>query len=140
MVTIPPIDTKAASAASDSETIARNEGHDFRELEAEVKRKENINREADQRYSLRFWSVIVTSSLILIFVTVLIYLLLNIKVVLGRETPFPVIIALYLAPLTASTVLGVSLLAAAFRGYKEGDASEAASAANSGTRTVSSFV
>lgn len=138
MATIPPTDAQSSPAAAPTETVALNEGHEFRLLEAETRRVENLNREADQRYDLRFWAVIVASALVLIFIALLIHALCNLDTVLDKEPSWAVIFALYVAPLTASTFLAISLIVAAFRGFKDEDASDIASATNQSLRTSGS--
>lgn len=136
MSTIPPIDADGAPAASGTDTIARNEGHDYRQLEAEVRALENRNREADQRHNLRFWSVIVVSALILALMTILCHVLYNFQDVLNSGATLPIILALYVAPITACTVMAASLLIAAFRGYSDNDAKSAKSAMTDATRAL----
>ena len=112
---VPAVDVRLAT---DEPATANHNAFEFRLLEAEAKARENLNREADQRYRLRWIAVFVVLGII-----AMIALLLNhIAHWLPDDSKSTgAVIALHLAPIISMTTLAIALLVAAFRGFKEGD-------------------
>lgn len=112
----------------------RYEALQFRGLEAEAKAKEDVNREADQRYMLRWIAVAATLSIIIGMGCVLghvVHKLMTLKT-FGAGTAY--IIAVYVAPIVSMSGLSIALLVAAFRGFKDGDGDTGANAVAEGLK------
>ena len=120
---VPQVDLKPAVVPK---TGQNPDAFEFRLLEADAKARENLNREADQRFWLRWIAVFVVLSII-----VMMALMLNhVAHWLPSDTKsVGVVIALHLAPITSMSALAVALLVAAFRGFKDGDEKAGASVA-----------
>lgn len=109
---------------------ARYAAIEGRLLDAEANAKEKVNREADQRYWLRWTSVVICIAMIFGMA----YLLWTISdYLLSAQNPGSkgaYIISLYVAPIASLTALALALLVSAFRGYKDGDERAGMSAAS----------
>jgi hypothetical protein len=109
---------------------------ELRLLDAEANAKEKINREADQRYWLRFASV----GICVLAICGMSWLLWAVADKLLAATNLPskgaYVIALYVAPIVSVTTLSISLLVSAFRGYKDSDERTGLSAASQGAQAT----
>lgn len=112
----------------------RYEALQFRGLEAEAKAKEHLNREADQRYLLRWLSVIVCLAIIIgmgVMLGHVVHKLMTFKT-FGAASTY--IIAVYVAPIVSMSGLAIALLVAAFRGFKDGDGDASTKAITEGAK------
>ncbi len=129
-LTVPPVDV--TPNGSDG-TIGRSD-HEYRLLEADAKARENLNREADQRYWLRWVAV----GLVVLIIIGMGCLLAHVAHWLPNEAnAMGAVIALHIAPIVSMTTLSISLLVAAFRGFKDGDEKAGAAIASEGARATS---
>lgn len=95
-------------------------------LDLQVKNEEISSREADQRYNLKGWAVVVIT-MILIGMFFLINTIVGKLLLIKNWEEIPTtIIGIYAIPIISVTALAISLLIAAFRGYKSNDASDTA--------------
>jgi hypothetical protein len=107
--------------------------YEFRLLEADAKARENLNREADQRYRLRQIAVAV----VILIILGMGGLLAHVAHWLPNEPKsVGAAIALHIAPIASMTTLAIALLVAAFRGFKDGDEKAGASIATEGARAT----
>jgi hypothetical protein len=107
--------------------------YEFRLLEADAKARENLNREADQRYWLR-WFVVVLAFLVILGMG---GLLLHVSHWLPKDSnAIGSVIALHVAPIASMTTLAIALLVAAFRGFKDGDEKSSVETANASIRAT----
>ena len=107
--------------------------YEFRLLEADAKARENLNREADQRYWLR-WAAVV---LVVLIIGGMALLLNHVSHWLpNNSVMINALIALHVAPIVSMTTLAIALLVAAFRGFKEGDEKAGTFLASDGARSV----
>jgi hypothetical protein len=127
--TVPPVDVEPTGVDGPS----GRDDHEFRLLEADAKARENLNREADQRYRLRWIAV----GLVILIIAGMGGLLAHVAHWLPRETnAMGAVIALHLAPIVSMTTLAIALLVAAFRGFKDGDEKAGAAIATEGARAT----
>ena len=104
---------------------------ELRLLDAGAKARENINREADQRYSLRWLAVVVVVALIVGLGIMLYHTTHQLFASRYFEQPAAYVIAIFVAPIVSATALSLGLLVAAFRGFKgKEDVDQAATIAN----------
>ena len=108
---VPPVDAQPVGTGGRSD-------HEYRLLEADAKARENLNREADQRYWLRWVAV----GLVVLIILGMGCLLAHVSHWFPTNSnAMPAVIALHIAPIVSMTTLAIALLVAAFRGFKEGD-------------------
>lgn len=112
----------------------RYEALQFRGLEAEAKAKEHVNREADQRYWLRWLAVIASLAIISGMGWVLSHVVHKLMTLKTFGAAPAYIIAVYVAPIVSMSGLSVALLVAAFRGFKDGDGDTGANAIAEGAK------
>jgi hypothetical protein len=129
---VPPVD---AQATSPEEPDGRSD-YEFRLLEADAKARENLNREADQRYWLRWVAV---TLVVLIILGMAIFLAHVAHWLPNEPNSTSVVVALHLAPIISMTTLAIALLVAAFRGFKDGDEKSSAAITSDGAR-VAGFI
>lgn len=126
---VPPVD---ALPIKPDEPNGRSD-YEYRLLEADAKARENLNREADQRYWLRWVAV----GLVVLIILGMACLLAHVAHWLPNEPKAAsAVIALHLAPIVSMTTLAIALLVAAFRGFKDGDEKSSAAIASDGARAV----
>lgn len=126
---VPPVDGQSAVSA---ETNDRSQ-YEFRLLQADAKARENLNREADQRYWLR-WGVVLLAVLVIFGMG---GLLVHVAHWLPRASnAMGVVIALHVAPIASMTTLAIALLVAAFRGFKDGDEKSSVDSASTSIRAT----
>lgn len=113
---VPEIDEQPPAEEPD-----RYEALQFRGLEAEAKAKEHINREADQRYWLRWLAVVACVSIIVGMGWMLSHVVHTLMTMKAFGAGSGYIIAVYVAPIVSMSGLSIALLVAAFRGFKDGD-------------------
>ena len=120
----------------DRDSINSEASLHLRLIDAEAKSREKLNREADQRYWLR-WLVIAMSVLLVVGMAVLLVFVVC-RVIFGgfMELDQSVQVTAYLAPITSMTAVTIALLIAAFRGYKETDEEAAKSGIREATQHV----
>jgi hypothetical protein len=128
-LTVPPVDVSPnASEGPDGRS-----DHEYRLLEADAKARENLNREADQRYWLRWVAVV----LVVLIIHGMGCLLAHVAHWLPKEpNTMGAVIALHIAPIVSMTTLAIALLVAAFRGFKDGDEKAGAAMASDGARAT----
>jgi hypothetical protein len=113
---VPPVDGEIAVSSEPSDRSQ----YEFRLLQADAKARENLNREADQRYWLR-WVVVG----------------LAVSHWLPKDpNAIGAVIALHVAPIASMTTLAIALLIAAFRGFKDGDEKSSVDAANTSIKAT----
>lgn len=135
MADVPPVDQ-----VSGADKLARiYEEVELRQIDADAKARENLNREADQRFHLRYWAVVVASLLMLLFVIIAIHILNSVPYLLDKKATPLLVVGLYVPPIAAVVTLSVSLLLAAFRGTKEMDGETAVQAGMNGAK-IGSFL
>lgn len=127
---VPPVDEIPDEP---KQPVDRFEELQFRGLEAEAKAKEHVNREADQRYSLRWLAVLACLAVIIGMGCLLWHVSHRLMTLQTFGAPAGYIIAVYVAPIVSMTSLSVALLVAAFRGFKDGDG-------DAGTKAISEGV
>lgn len=110
---------------------------ELRQLDAGAKAKENINREADQRHHFRTWTLVLSSLLIIFMGLVLWHVAHNVLSPRDFEIPSSFIVSMVVAPVISMTTTCIALLVAAFRGYKDSDNKNVASAVLEATRAGS---
>jgi hypothetical protein len=126
---VPPVD---AQPIKPDEPNGRSE-HEYRLLKADAKARENLNREADQRYLLRWVAV----CLVVLIIVGMACLLAHVAHWLPNEPgAMTAVIALHIAPIVSMTTLAIALLVAAFRGFKDGDEKSSAAIASDGARAA----
>lgn len=112
-VKVPSVDLQPTSPEE-----ADRSNFEYRLLEADAKGRENLNREADQRYWLRWVAV----ALVVVIIFGMGCLLSHVAHWLPNEPKaMGAVIALHIAPIVSMTTLAIALLVAAFRGFKDGD-------------------
>ncbi len=102
---------------------------ELRLLDAGARAKENLNREADQRYWLRWLAVSVCTLMIAGMGVLLWHAAHSYLLPVYTEFSSSYIVAVYLAPIVSMTSLAIALLVAAFRAFKDSDGSSVAMAA-----------
>jgi hypothetical protein len=128
-LTVPPVDLQPIGP---NEPSGRSD-YEYRLLEADAKARENLNREADQRYWLRWVAV----GLVVVIILGMGCLLAHVAHWLPSEPhAMGAVIALHIAPIISMTTLSIALLVAAFRGFKDGDEKAGASIATDGARAT----
>jgi len=130
MVEVPDFDQEPKV----EENVLRFEEIELRSLDADARSRENLNREADQRFHFRNWAVILTSTLIFLFIILAFHIVMNLEGLIEKNAAPIVVVGLYAVPIAAIVTLTVSLMLAAFRGSKDGDETTAAKASVNGTR------
>jgi hypothetical protein len=135
---VPPVDTVAEQTPAGSAVPDRSRYEDieFRLLNADARAKDNINREHDQRYFLRWLAVIMTVVLMLAMGCLLGHVAHSFKGLSNAGLAAAFLIALYVAPIVSMTTLSLALLVAAFRGYRDGDEKAGFSAATEGMKAA----
>lgn len=123
MPDVPLVDASVAGLAQTVEKVKRDEGLDYRQLEAEVRSLENSNREDEQRQGFRLYTVVLATFIILIFLIVYIHVIWNVSELAESKAHPEMVIALLISPVAAITTLTVSLLIGAFKNRGERDAS-----------------
>jgi hypothetical protein len=120
--TVPTLDANTKSEAEDR----RFSDIELRLLDAGAKSKENVNREADQRFNLR--RLAVGMGVILIFgMGVMLYHVAHAVFTPHYfEKPSMYVVAALVAPILSMTTVSIALLVAAFRGFKGSDEADAA--------------
>lgn len=119
--------------------VGRSEAIELRLLEADAKAKDNLNREADQRYFLRWASVVICVLLVIFMAATLLHVSHQLLSPSYFETSAALVVAGFVAPIVSMTVLAVSLLVASFRGFKGGDGKDGIEVAGNAIRTGSSI-
>jgi hypothetical protein len=120
---VPPVDGEPTVSPEASDRSQ----YEFRLLQADAKARENLNREADQRYWLR-WAVVGLAVLVIVGMG---GLLIHVSHWLPKDpNAIGAVIALHVAPIASMTTLAIALLVAAFRGFKDGDEKSSADVAN----------
>jgi hypothetical protein len=133
VATVPPVDLTGLGNASSNDRVNAIE---LRLLDAGAKAKENLNREADQRYWLRWGAVGGVAAAMLIMAFLLYHISHSMPIGPLEKIPGAFLVALFVAPIVSLTTLAVSLLVAAFRGFKESDGTVGMSAATEGFKAV----
>lgn len=106
----------------------------LRVLDAEAREKEKINREADQRYWLRFVSVFVAIA-ILIGMGIVLICVSKEALPPSYVKSHPVyIVSVSIGPVVSMTTITIALLFAAFRGFKNADPELAIDPVSAGAR------
>ncbi|MGC1468390.1 MAG: hypothetical protein WA793_03335 [Sphingorhabdus sp.] len=132
MASEPPVVPPVEEQPDDSDMNGRSD-YEFRLLQADAKSRENLNREADQRYWLR-WAVVILAVLVIVGMGAL---LVHVAHWLPKDTnAMGAVIALHVAPIISMTTLAIALLVAAFRGFKDGDEKSSVDAANSSVKAA----
>jgi hypothetical protein len=126
---IPPID--AGPGAGDMQ-----EKHEFCQLEADNRTRENLFREADQRYSLRRLAVAIVLAILLLLFFVLLHMSHKIFFWSFITVSPAYAMTLIIAPIASMSALAMALLVAAFRGFKKDDEETTAGAAASAMRSA----
>lgn len=134
MATVPPVDVEP-SGPPDAVSKRLND-IEIRLLDAGAKSKENVNREADQRYWLRWAAVLLVIGIVLAMGLLLKHVAHKLPAIRDAGSPASFIIALYVSPIISMTTLSLSLLVAAFRGFKDGDDKSSAAALAEGARAT----
>lgn len=103
-------------------------------LDASARAKENLNREADQRYYLRWLAVVVGLFIICVMVFVLWHM--THQIFWG---PFMFVspgyaMTLIITPIVSMSTITITLFVAAFRGFRKEDEASAASVVAEGVR------
>jgi hypothetical protein len=137
---VPPVD---AQPIKQDEPNGRSD-HEFRFLEADAKARENLNREADQLYSIRERSAGQRFLLRQIAVTMVVLIIFGMGALLAHvahwlpngPNSMGAVIALHIAPIVSMTTLAIALLVAAFRGFKDGDEKAGATIATEGAKAT----
>jgi len=112
---VPHVD---AVPQSQSQNNNPRDAIEFRLLKADAKARESVIREADQRYWLRWFAVVVVS----VIIVGMGFLLIHVAHWLPLDgRAIGAVIALHLAPIASMTALAIALMVAAFRGFKDGD-------------------
>ncbi|OAO02591.1 hypothetical protein A8B75_11660 [Sphingomonadales bacterium EhC05] len=131
---VPKVDLGGEDAPEDLPQPDQYEAIALRSLDADAKAKENVNREANQRYYLR-WLAVIASLLIMSgmgwMLSHVVHKLMSLRTF---GTPSAYIIAIYVAPILSMTGLSIALLVAAFRGFKDGDGDTGAKALSEGAK------
>jgi hypothetical protein len=127
---VPPVD---ADPQGGPEKTNLRDAIEFRLLEADAKARESVIREADQRYWLRWFAVVVVSAIIVAMGVLLNHVAHWLP---SSAQTVGAVIALHLAPIASMTALAIALLVAAFRGFKEGDEKAGATIAADALKTV----
>lgn len=117
---VPDFDAEGLNDADDG----RFSDIELRLLDAGAKSKENINREADQRFKLRRLAVTVS---VLLMGGMLYYVLHYVFTPSYFEKPSLYIVAAFVAPILSMTTVSIALLIAAFRGFRNSDGVDGAS-------------
>lgn len=126
---VPPVDEQQVATA---ETSDRND-FEYRLLEADARARENLNREADQRYWLR-WGVVALAILVILGMG---GMLIHVAHWLPADPKsVGALIALHVAPIVSMTTLAIALLVAAFRGFKDGDEKSGVDVANASVKST----
>ncbi|MDA3857048.1 MAG: hypothetical protein PF480_02100, partial [Roseovarius sp.] len=86
-----------------------------------AKSKENLNREADQRFSLRRLAIFVAVLLIVGMGAILWHGTHRIFSPQYFDVPAPYVVAIFVAPILSMTTLAIGILVAAFRGFSARD-------------------
>ncbi|MCW2308810.1 hypothetical protein [Rhodobium gokarnense] len=131
MIDVPPIDAQPEAEKAQPQ---RQTNIEFRLLEASAKAKENLNREADQRYYLRWLAVIVALAIIFMMSFALFHMSHNVIWGTILTVPATYAIALVVSPIISITAILIALFIAAFRGFKKDDEENFISAAKDGMR------
>lgn len=117
---VPTLDARPHSEAEDK----RFSDIELRLLDAGAKSKENLNREADQRFNLRRLAVAVGVLLIIGMGVMLCHVSHAIFTPSYFEKPSMYIVAALVAPILSMTTVSIALLVAAFRGFKDSDGND----------------
>lgn len=128
---VPNIDQDGAAPMAS----ARVEDIELRLLDANAKSKENVNKEADQRYRLRWLAVVVSILLICGMGLILWHASHKVLGLSYVHSQGVYIIAAFVAPIVSMTTLSLALLVAAFRGFKDSDAKDGGGVAMSAAKT-----
>lgn len=104
-----------------------SEEHERRLLDAEAKWRENLNREADQRHSHRFWVFILSIAIAGFIIFLVVIVVCGLLFSSNLQLPASVQLAAYVAPIASTTVIAIALLFGTFRGYGDRDDKAAAS-------------
>jgi len=131
---VPDVDVDDQNAPEEAPQPDQYEAIALRSLDADAKAKENVNREANQRYYLRWLAVIACVVIMIGMGTMLSHVVHKLMTLKTFGAPSAYIIALYVAPIASMTGLSVALLVAAFRGFKDGDGDTSASALSEGAK------
>jgi hypothetical protein len=132
MAKVPPVDAEPQDDASSK----KYEAIELRVLDADAKAKENVNRETDQRYTLRWIAVVAGCIIITIMACTLNSVYHKLPELAAYKIPGAVLVAMFIAPITSMTALALALQVAAFRGFKDGDESKGVSAASEGLKAT----
>lgn len=117
---VPEIDQESSEPAK-SASLDSSETPEYRVLKADAKAKENLNRESDQRYSLRKLVIWVCIALMVAMCGLLLYVVCSLVESDKVKASPSIFIAAYLAPIASMTTVAIALLVAAFRGYRDSD-------------------
>lgn len=105
-------------------------------LDAEAKAREHANRETDQRYYLRYGAVLIAILLMAGMGWMLAHVSHHFFTLKLLGAPSGLIVAMFVAPIISLTTISLSLLVAAFRGYKDGDQNTGMDVASNGMKAV----
>ena len=136
MSSVPPVDAEPQSTDANETRFSAME---FRLLDADARAKENVNREADQRYWLRWLAVVIVLLLIITMVLLLGHVAHSLPYFKVMGAPPAFYVVAFVSPVVSMSALGLSLLVAAFRGYKDEDGQAGAgvaSAASEGAKAL----
>lgn len=112
------------------------ESFELRKLDAESKGLENINRDAEQRLRFRTYAMGTSLALITGFLALLIHVICELLPSQSASSP-SLQVAAFVAPIVSITAITITLLAGAFRGFRENDGKNAASGTLSIGKNVS---
>jgi hypothetical protein len=130
---VPPVDEPTSGQSDNARELSTIE---LAILDADAKAKQKLNREADQRYWLR-WAAVCISVLIIIGMAFLLkhsaHEMVNLAI---HKAPAIFFVAAYVAPILSMTTLSIALLVAAFRGFKDGDEKSGFSMATESARAT----
>lgn len=136
---VPQIDAgssrRAGSGSDSGGGDIRFRDIELRLLDAGAKAKEDLNREADQRFWLRNLAIFVCICLIVFMATLLWHGGYHYFSGDYSKKPPVHIVAIYIAPIISMTTVTIAVLVAAFRGYKDADVSDGIGAATSAAKS-----
>lgn len=130
---VPPVDREPSNGSDPSGRLADLE---IRLLDAGAKAKENLNREADQRYYLRWLAVLVGLVIIALMGGMLWHMTHQIFFGPFLAVSSSYAMTLVIAPIVSMTTITITLFVAAFRGFKKDDEESAASAMTDSAKAV----
>lgn len=133
MAEIPPVDLSGMPNGVPSDHLAKFE---LRMLDADANAKDKLNREADQRFYLRWAAVLIAFAVMVGMATLLCHVGYYILTKDVTKVPSAFLLAVYVAPIVSITTVSLALLVAAFRAFKDGDERMSALIAAEGARAT----